>query len=382
MVWPLWRKEERSSSSLVLKQGTWYFARLTSQQKNRKKYTRWKLTGSCHVCKLTLRAWRDAGLVSLRILEQSNWTLYPDLAWITNHFDSNKAAIFKPWDWEGGELRRWAHPSIECGPASFVNFAFNWEDVASGSRVANLLYVGTEGSLRRKQHLPLHRIEAVAVHWPARRVQLPLHPPQICLRWGAIGKVWIHPHWGRTSSSDAILILHIRKLKEGDKYWGRANNNGDLPLTQILHIDPPAHSRDHSGWNPWSRTFRLGGASCKGVQGELLLCRETVMGVCPAKVLRRQSSSAERGTVVVSTKIKENILQDRTGLIHASRLTQQSKIDAGLNAQWRCYACCASATDKSGRDKKNLWQLTNVFSHFPPKFCPTFLANKMLRWRN
>ena len=199
------------------------FCKINESAKNQKKYTRWKLTGSCHVCKLTPPAWRDAGPVSLRILEQSNWTLYPDLAWITNHFDSNKAAIFKPWDWEGGELRRWAHPSIECGPASFVNFAFNWEDVASGSRVANLLYVGTEGSLRRKQHLPLHRIEAVAVHWhwPARRVQLPLHPPQIGLRWGAIGKVWIHPHWGRTSSSDAILILHIRKLKEGDKYWGR-----------------------------------------------------------------------------------------------------------------------------------------------------------------
>ena len=55
-----------------------------------------KLTGSCHVCKLPPLAWRDAGPVSLRILEQSNWTVYPDLAWITNqheqidgHFDSS-----------------------------------------------------------------------------------------------------------------------------------------------------------------------------------------------------------------------------------------------------------------------------------------------------
>ena len=43
-----------------------------------------KLTGSCHVCKLQPPVWCDAGSVSLRTFEQSNWTEYRGLAWITN----------------------------------------------------------------------------------------------------------------------------------------------------------------------------------------------------------------------------------------------------------------------------------------------------------
>ena len=150
----------------------------------------------------------------------------------------------------------------------------------------------------------------------ARREKLSLHPPQICLRWGAVRKkAWIHLF---RSSSDAILILHIRKL--GNIQGRRAkDDDGDLPLTQILRTDHPDHSTDHSGWNPWSRTFRSESWRWTVVCGE-----KTVIGGRPAaKVLRRQSSrAADRDCHSVNKNKRISKTFSRTGLglssIHTS----------------------------------------------------------------
>ena len=208
---------------------------------------------SCHPWPDVMRDWSHSVFWSNRI--ELYIPIWPEL-----QINTNKLMVILilllyilwPWDWIGlgGELKWWAHPSIQGSPTSFVNFSFDWENVASGARVANLLNVRSEGSLGWKQHLPLHGIETFAVHWPGW-VQLPLHPPQVVRCWGAIRKQgWIHPCWGCTSSYHTILAVHIRKLggniKEGPMltyHWHRSCVPIPLttPETILCEIPEVAH---------------------------------------------------------------------------------------------------------------------------------------------
>ena len=136
--------------------------------------------------------------VLLRKWIELNIAVWPELQInVFKEFHLCKAAILWPWDWIGlaGEVNCWAHPSLQDSPGTFVNFA-------SGiTRVANLVHVGTEGSLGWNQPRPLH-----GTLDPSRWVQLSSHPHQVCLCWGAVRRECL------SSIDAAVLSYQIRKL--------------------------------------------------------------------------------------------------------------------------------------------------------------------------
>ena len=157
---------------------------------------------SCNPRPDAMRDRSHSVLLSNRI--ELNIAVWPELQInMFKEFHSCKAAILWPWDWIGlaGEVNCWAHPSLQDSPGTFVNFA------SGVTRVANLMHVGTEGSLGWNQPCPLHGTLALDPSW---WVQLPFHPHQVRLCWGAVRRECVHL---RLSSIDAaVLSFIIRKL--------------------------------------------------------------------------------------------------------------------------------------------------------------------------
>ena len=191
----------------------------------------------------------------------------------------------------------WAHPAFQLSPSSFVDFTFDWENVASGAGVAELLQVRAEGSLWWEQHLSFHGVEAFHVHrsW---RVQLPLHPSQVSFCGGAIGKACIQLSWRKWSSFDTILPVQVRKLQEiivEKVYTDQLTTDTDLAYRSPCPLQRPF----------WVKSLKSH-ISRQGSEGNWCCLWQSSVSGLVAKMLQRQRGATTQVSLRCQQKFQKN----------------------------------------------------------------------------